>query len=57
MKSTAKKGVKSTPDEELEVLAHHLAEVLRITRTHPDIPAHLYMKTQLSTLRTKGGKR
>lgn len=38
---TKPKGAKE-PDAELDALAHHLAEVLRITRTHPDIPAQLY---------------
>ena len=43
-KTTKKPAGKSTPkaDAELEAFAHHLAEVLRIARTHPDIPAQLY---------------
>jgi hypothetical protein len=43
---TTKKGstkpVKGKADADLEALAHHLSEVLRITREHPDIPARLY---------------
>jgi hypothetical protein len=43
-KGTRKKGAQVKPggDAELEAFAHHLAEVLRIARTHPDIPSQLY---------------
>jgi hypothetical protein len=29
-------------DLELDAFAHHLSEVLRIARTHPDMPSQLY---------------
>lgn len=40
--TTKKHTATGEDDKELEALAHHLAEVLRITREHPDIPAQLY---------------
>lgn len=42
MATAEKTSTKQNSDKELEALAHHLAEVLRITRAHPDIPAQLY---------------
>ena len=37
-----KDSTKKTGAEELDAFAHHLAEVLRIARTHPALPARLY---------------
>ena len=41
-KDTPKPKRAKAPDAELDALAQHLAEALRVTRMCPDIPAQLY---------------